>query len=183
MSERIGALKIAFVGTSCVGKTTLVEEYTKRGIPGLVITDEAARDYFTRNPAVADRFSMGVQGKIQALALRNEQIAHKSGASRIICDRSVLDAVAYVRSQGDVHGSRQLLERVRFWIPTYQNLLLLDPADIPYRVDSIRQEGEETRQRFHLAFLGLFQEGGINYELLSGTLVQRISRVNQLLKL
>lgn len=183
MSERVEILKVAFVGTSCVGKTTLVEEYRKRGIPGLLITDEAARDYFTRNPTVVDRFSVGVQSEIQALVLRNEQIAYKSGASRIICDRSVLDAVAYVRSQGDIKGSRQLLERIKFWIPTYENLLLLDPADIPYQIDSIRQESEEVRQKFHQVFLELFQEEGISYELLSGTLVQRISRVNQFLKL
>lgn len=183
MSERTDILKIAFVGTSCVGKTTLIEEYRKRKLPGLAIVEEASSEFFIKYPYIVGRFSAITQGEIQSLALRNEQAAQSSRATRIICDRSVLDAVAYVRSQGDIKGSKRLLEKIRFWVPTYHSLLLLDPAGIPYKTNSVRQEDEEAREKFHQAFLEMFKETDIPYELLSGTTEQRVSRVDQLLKL
>lgn len=181
--EQAKPLKVAFVGTSCIGKTTLADAYRARNIPGLVIVDEAARTYFTNNPQVQSRFSVAAQGNVQELALMNEQRAHRSGASRIISDRSVLDAVAYVRSQGDLEGSDLLLDAVRFWLPTYSGIFLLDPADIPYKVDSVRQEDEVTRDAFHQAFIHLFREEGIPYELLSGSVSARMRHVDQVLKL
>jgi len=180
VKERI---KIAFVGTSCVGKTTLIEAYIGRKVPGLVVVNEAAREYFIRNPHVTDRFAVQAQGEVQALALKNEQSAHDSEATKIVCDRSVLDAVAYVRSQGDIAGSRQLLERVRLWVQTYHRFLLLNPVDVPYQTDSVRQEGEEVRLGFHRAFLEMFDDAGIQYELLSGTLEERVKRTDRLLEL
>lgn len=183
MREKEGPIKVAFVGTSCVGKTTLVESYRQGGIPRLAVVKEAARDYFTRNPQVKNRFSLAAQGNVQALALSNERQAHELGATRIVCDRSVLDAVAYVRSQGDFEGSRELLDRVKLWLPTYHYLYLLNPADIPYRPDNVRSEDEETRWGFHLAFIGMFEETGIPYELLSGSLDKRLRRVDKSLQL
>ncbi|TSC88717.1 MAG: Uncharacterized protein G01um10145_743 [Microgenomates group bacterium Gr01-1014_5] len=179
----IERLKVAFVGTSCTGKTTLVDNYRGRNVPGLVIVEEAAREYFTKNPEIRDRFSINAQGEVQALALKNEQSAHDSGATKIVCDRSVLDAVAYVRSQGDIRGSRRLLDRVRYWVSTYNKLLLVNPADVPYQTDSVRQEDEQVRLGFHKAFLEMFDDAGIQYELLSGTLKQRVKRTDQLLQL
>lgn len=171
--------KIAFVGTSCVGKTTLID--TLRNNPNVAIVEEAARIFFTQNPQIVERFSAHTQGQVQALALKNEQIAHKSGASIIVCDRSVIDAVVYVRSQGDKKGAEELLDRVKFWLPTYNKFLLLDPSDIPYTKDDIRQESEEVRQGFHNAFLEFFKDTDIPYELLSGTIGKRTKRINQII--
>lgn len=179
MKEHLEPIKIALVGTSCIGKTTLIDHY--RNDQNVVIVEEAARIFFTQNPHIEDRFSVDAQGQVQALALRNEQDAHQSGASVILCDRSVIDAVVYVRSQGDTKGSEELLKRVEFWLPTYHKFLLLDPADVPYETDDVRQEREEVRQGFHSAFLEFFQDAGIPYELLSGTIEKRITRVNQII--
>lgn len=179
MKEQFEPRKIAFVGTSCTGKTTLIHAY--RNDPDVVIVEEAARIFFTQNSQIKDRFSSDTQGKVQALALKNEQDAHQSGASIILCDRSVIDAVVYVSSQGDTQGAGELLKRVEFWLPTYHKFLLLDPANVPYETDDIRQETPETRQKFHDAFLEFFKETGIPYELLSGTIEERMTRVNQII--
>ena len=113
--------------------------------------------------------------------LAREQEAHKSGAKIIFCDRSVIDAVVYVKSTGNIKGANELLERVKFWLPTYHKFFLLDPAGISYEKDEVRQEDEDTRQAFHNAFLEFFKESQIPFELLSGTLKERIKRIDKML--
>lgn len=176
--------KIAFVGTSCVGKTTIIDHFKKRfsGNPSVKFVEEAARIFFRQNPQIKDRFSVDAQGQIQTLALKSEEDAHQSGASVILCDRSVIDAVVYVRSQGDTKGGEELLKRVEFWLPTYHKFLLLDPTDIPYETDDIRKEAPETRQKFHDAFLEFFQETRIAYELVNGTEKERIRKVAEIIE-
>lgn len=118
---------------------------------------------------------------MQALALQQEQKAHETGATIILCDRSVIDAIIYVRAHGDRAGATELLDRVKFWLPTYKIFLLLNPADVPYQTDDVRKEDEQRRQDFHTAYLEFFEESGIPYKLLSGTLDQRITRVDEIL--
>ncbi len=183
MSERESPVKVAFVGTSCVGKTTLLEEFGRRltDNPGAMIVPEAARIFFTANPNITARFGKEAQGQVQSLALQQEQDAHNIGARVILCDRSVIDAVVYVRAHGDKEGAAELLDRVSFWLPTYNKFLLLDPADVPYKTDEVRQEDEQVRQGFHNAYLEFFEESKIPYELLSGNLEERIARVDQII--
>src|SRR3990167_2895985 len=136
-------IKIAFVGTSSVGKTSLLWEYKKRmkNNPSVAFVHEAARDFFENNPTVKKRFAKDAQEKIQSLMLKREKKAHGSGAKIILCDRSVIDAVVYVRSTED----------------------------------------KEVRQTFHKAFLEFFQELKIPYELLSGTIEERMAKVDKLI--
>lgn len=182
MVEKETPVKLAFVGTSCIGKTTLLEEYGRRlnGRTDAVIVPEAARVFFTDNPSITEKFAKEAQRQVQSLALQQEQEVHNAGARLILCDRSVIDAVVYVRAHGDTEGAAKLLDRVSFWIPTYNKFLLLNPADVLYKTDDVRQEDEYVRQSFHEAYLEFFQESGIPYELLSGTLEERIARVDEL---
>lgn len=183
MPGRKRQMKIAFIGTSCVGKTTLLERYreTFKNDPGVVCVAEAARMFFA-NHTVSDRFSVETQGKIQLLALRNEQEAYATGAHLLFCDRSVLDAVVYVRACGDKLGANKLFERVQTWTSTYSKLLLLDPVGIDYVTDGIRQEDLDTRQQFHDAFIHFFQETSLPYELLNGTFQERCRRIDEILE-
>lgn len=174
--------KFAYVGTTCTGKTTLLERSSWLNGGDVLLVTEAAREYFSARPNVTDRFSVETQGEIQALIRAKEQRAHTRAqrlghAVALICDRSVLDAPAYVHSQGDKRGAAELLDRVQLWTPTYTTIFLLDPADVPYEVDDIRNETEETRRFFHEAFVDFFGENGIPYELLSGTVEERLATV------
>jgi nicotinamide riboside kinase len=182
MPEKITPHKIAFVGTSCIGKTALLEVFSQRRAetPTIAIIPEAARDFFLAT-TVEDRFSADTQGRIQALALQREQEAHSNGADIILCDRSVIDAVVYTEAHGDPEGAVALLERVEFWLPTYNSFLLLDPADIPYQTDDVRTESAAKRQEFHEAFLVFFKKTGIPYQLLSGTIDERVATIEALL--
>lgn len=180
---RKNKIKVAFVGTSSVGKTSLLWEYKKRmkNNPSVAFVHEVARDFFKDNPTVKKRFAKDAQEKIQTLMLKREKKAHVSGAKIILCDRSVIDAVVYVRSTGDIEGANELLEKVRFWLPTYHKFFLLDPADVLYEKDDVRQEDEKVRQAFHNAFLEFFKESQIPYELLSGNIKERSAGVDKVL--
>jgi nicotinamide riboside kinase len=171
--------KIAFVGTSCIGKTALLEYYQQRyeNDARVAFAEEAARLFFSTHQ-VGDRFSEETQGRVQDLALHLEREAQASGAARLYCDRSVLDAPAYVRALGDVEGSQRLLARVMSWLPSYDALILLDPADIPYATDEIRTESATTREQFHNGFLELFEHAGIIYHLVGGTIPDRVEQID-----
>jgi nicotinamide riboside kinase len=176
--------KFAYVGTSCIGKTTLLERSLSLNNGNVLLVGEVAREYFASHPHVTDRFSAETQGEVQALALAKEKKTHTqarlmSRAVALLCDRSVLDAPAYVYSQKDMNGAQVLLDRVSSWVPTYSTIFLLDPADIPYVADDIRDESEATRQLFHEAFLDFFNKNGIPYELLSGSIDERLNIVSR----
>jgi nicotinamide riboside kinase len=184
MQEREVVKKIALIGTSSVGKTETFESYRNRfgNDPRVTFVEEAARRYFKDHPEIVDRFAKEPQGEIQKLALSDEQEAHGSDAKIIFCDRSVIDAVAYVRAHGNKNGSEELFERVAFWLPTYDKFLLLDPSDVPFVNDEERKEKEEERNNIHSAFLELFSEKQIPYELLSGTREERYRRIDEILE-
>lgn len=174
--------KMAFVGTSCVGKSTLLEACREQLGPQTVIVEEAARELFTAHPEITERFAVEAQEQVQDLALQKEVTAHKRaeglGRAVILCDRSVLDAPVYVYSQGDELGAEKLLDKVRLWLPSYNKIWLLDPTDVPYTTDAIRDEDESTRQLFHDAFLDFFTRHKIPFDLLSGSVGARISQVS-----
>lgn len=183
MTGHEASRKIALVGTSCVGKTSILESYHKRfgDDHTIAIVEEAAREYFIQNPEIPiiERFGFEPQSAIQDLAKRKEQEAHDSGAKSILTDRSVTDAAAYVLGHGDREGSKRLISRVKFWLPTYHIIFLLDPDGVPYAQDETRQEALDVRLKNHEAFLELYEDEGIRFELLSGTLDQRIKRVDE----
>lgn len=179
--------KIALIGTSCVGKSTIIKHYqeTQRNNPKVAIIHEAARQYFLLNRTLSEeeRFRVPPQREIQKLAQHNEIAAVKAGAEILVCDRSVIDAVVYVRGNGDRKGSEQLLKRVKSWIPTYNKMVLLDPVGVSYLTDNVRQEPFEVRQKNHEIFLEVLEETGVPYELVGGSLNERIKRIDTILGL
>ena len=170
--------KFALVGAACVGKTTLLNDLREASSqrPDVVFLDEVARDFFQQNPTdPSEVFSLGIQSRLQDLILEREQQAHALKPTFIICDRSVLDSPVHLKAMGDEEGANKLLERVHFWLPTYNCFFLLDPKDILYEQDKIRRESEETRNSIHQAFIDFFQQhGSIPFRVLSGSLEERL---------
>lgn len=178
------ANKIAFVGTACAGKTTLLEDLRTEyeNDPGVAFVEEAARKFFEDNPVPIElRFVLDTQFSLLELIMANEITAEEGGAHTIICDRSVIDAPAYVSAGGDQSGSQKMYEKVRDWLPTYTKFYLLDPDDVPYVNDDVRIETLEVRQQIHEAYLGFFALHDIGYELLSGNQEQRLEIVKAML--
>ena len=128
--------KFALVGTSCVGKSTLLialEKKLQKQFPSknIAIVPEAARSYFSKHKTNTP-FGFSPQSEIQSLAKRTEESVQKDNPDIILCDRSVIDSPAYVSTVGDTKGAQRLLNNIIDWLPTYSHIFLLDPKDVPY---------------------------------------------------
>ncbi|HMH31226.1 MAG TPA: ATP-binding protein [Methylomirabilota bacterium] len=179
-------VKIAFVGGPSAGKTTLFNALEQKYAENqdIAFLDEVARQFFSENIiAPEDRSKAEVQARIQDQILSKEQQALEANPKIIICDRSVIDSVVYAESRKLNKLSNELLERIKFWIPTYTTIYLLDINDVAHAKDDIRYEDSALRQKIHQAYLDFFARNNIKYELLSGTLYERIAKVNQAIKL
>lgn len=173
--------KYAVVGTSCSGKTALINLLgieIKKAYPEkkINIVPEAARIYFKRN-LVRNPFSYSHQSKIQELALKQEMDARSGNASLILCDRSVIDSVVYVKTMGNKKGSTKLLNRIKKWLSTYTHFFILDPKDVSYIADDIRKENKDLREKFHAQFIDFFSCSNIPHSFISGTIEERIVKV------
>lgn len=171
--------KFALIGTSSVGKTTLLKKLEKKltaSKKSIVFVQEAARYYFERKN-VRKPFSSKNQSNIQKLAKRFEKKAHKENPDIIICDRSVLDAVAYVRTFDKTDEWKKLLEKVSDWLKTYDHFFLLDPEGVSYKTDKIRKEEKKIRSAFHKSFVELLSELKLPYTLISGDKKERVEKM------
>ena len=169
--------KFALIGTSCIGKTTLLRELEfilSQQLGKKVITvPEASRDYFQKRK-VRKPFSYFNQRNIQNLARKLEEEAEKKNPDIILCDRSVLDAVAYVNAVGGEVEARRLWQKEKNWLTTYVHFFLLDPEGIPYQTDAIRRERSETREAFHQSFVAILGKVNLPFTLVSGRKDQRL---------
>lgn len=172
--------KIALVGTACVGKTSILEILHRKykNTLGFGFIEETPRAFFTEHPNITNRFSFEVQTKILNLVLAYEAKAEKR-ANVILCDRSIIDPIVYMRVLGDKAIAAELLEKVAPHLNNYQKVFLLDPAGVPYQTDTIRNEAEETRQQLHAGFVEFLKERVIPYTLLSGSLHERLNIVER----
>ena len=169
--------KIALIGTSCVGKTSVANQI-KKTLGEDKILNEGAREYFERFKPT-NRFTLDHQQKIQDFVIDKEK--RHSNNDILICDRSIICPIIYTRTNGDVTGSEFLYKRVIDWIPTYTNLLLLDPYEVPYKKDSVRNEQNSFRMKVHDEYIAFLQEKDIQYTLIKGSLAERIKKVRDLI--
>lgn len=171
-------VKIALVGSLSVGKTTILnilrKKYKERR--EIIFVDEVAREYFQKY-GMRERFSIKAQSKIQELILKREQKIHDQKPSIIICDRSVIDSVVYLKSYGDKKSSEVLLERIRLWLPTYSHFFLLSPSGWPYSKDEIRTEDQKKRRKVHLHYVHFFKKNSLPVKMLTGGLAKRLAEI------
>lgn len=170
--------KYALIGTSCVGKTTLVialAKTLKKELPGIgvEIVEEAGRIYFTHNPT-NEPFTYLHQRQVQTLQKLLEQIAYFKNPHIILTDRSVLDAVAYLKTMGANGHAKNLLIKEKEWLGSYNYFFLLDPKGVPYKTDNIRTEKKSTREAFHKTFTQILAKLKLPHQLISGTEQKRV---------
>lgn len=170
--------KIALIGTSCVGKTSILE-ILKEKFPEHVFINEAAREYF-RSKRLSNRFSFSDQKNIQDLVIEKEKIME--GDMRI-CDRSVICPIIYTITAGDVKGGNLLHSRIKSWIKTYTEFLLLDPLGIPFENDEIRNEDIGFRMKVHNEYVAFLKKNNIQYTLINGSWKERVEKIETIIKL
>lgn len=168
--------KIALIGTSCVGKTSVANEM-KKIFGEERILEEGAREYFERFKP-NERFTLEHQKEIQDFVISKEKRLLTQDI--LICDRSIICPIIYTRANGDKKGSEFLYQRVIDWIRTYKKLFLLDPHEVPYQKDSVRNEALSFRMKVHDEYVTFLREKDIQYTLIKGSLKNRVSQIEKI---
>jgi len=135
-------LKIAFIGTHGVGKTTLCYDLAAR-LKRLDYTVELVKEVARTCPLPINRdTTLDAQSWILHTQIA-EELAAQSGHETVVCDRSVLDNYAYL-----VHrlGRRPELDPlVASWLSTYSGLIKI-PLWRPPRYDGVRDVGRDFQE-------------------------------------
>jgi len=168
--------KSALIGTSCVGKTSVANEM-KKIFGEERILEEGAREYFERFKP-NERFTLEHQKEIQDFVISKEKRLLTQDI--LICDRSIICPIIYTRANGDKKGSEFLYQRVIDWIRTYKKLFLLDPHEVPYQKDSVRNEALSFRMKVHDEYVAFLREKDIQYTLIKGSLKNRVSQIEKI---
>lgn len=127
--------KFLFTGTFDSGKTTLASEF--EADPGVCVVREVARDLLRSNPDLASDLMFNALSFAEQI--RREKEAEASKPSLIICDRGVLDILAYAT----VFGNPIAPEWIDAMRGRYSKTFYFNRVDIPFIPSS--QEEEELR--------------------------------------
>ncbi len=172
--------KIALVGASCTGKTTLFEALRTHYAdhPQIAFAEEAARKYFSEHITPDHlRRTVKVQWGIMQAVMANEAAATKPNTELLICDRSLLDAHVFTYTGIDKKGAEALFQKVLPQMASYTKFYILNPADVPYKTDGIRLESEAVRMQIHANFMKAFEKYQLNFELISGTIQEKLQKI------
>jgi GTPase SAR1 family protein len=151
-------MKIAFIGTHGVGKTTLCYDLASRLKRQDRIVD------LVQEVARACPLPINRDTTLQAQAwILHSQIAHEIAATAqngiVICDRSALDNYAYL-----VHQAGRQLEYdalVRQWVTTYDHLFKVPIIDPP-TFDGKRDVSQAFQRDIDLGIDALAEEFGVD---------------------
>jgi thymidylate kinase len=134
-------MKIAFIGTHGVGKTTLCFDLAAR-LKKRDLRVEMVREVARQCPLPINReSSVPAQSWIFHTQLA-EEIAAEAKSDFVICDRSVIDNYCYLLQTGRV---AELEPLARWWLPTYDFLIKVPIVAAP-RFDGVRDTGLEFQK-------------------------------------
>lgn len=155
--------KFLFTGTFDSGKTTLASEF--EADPAICVVREVARDLLRSNPDLA---SAPMFNRLNfAEQIRREEESEKNKPSLIICDRGVLDILAYAT----VFGNPIDQEWIDAMRGRYNKTFYFNKADIPFIPSS--QEEEELRNEVDFALQMWISRLGIPVVGIEGTVGER----------
>jgi nicotinamide riboside kinase len=156
-------MKVAFIGTHGVGKTTLCYDLAsllKRQNVNVDMVKEVAR----LSPLPINRkTSLEAQTWILMTQVA-EEIRSSSQHQVVVCDRSVLDNYAYLAL---ACGRQKPIERfVDHWMKTYDLLFKVPISAAPVSADGVRDTDTFFMRSIDQLVDRLLQEKGIPHELL-----------------
>ena len=184
-------LKIAFIGSHGVGKTTLCSSVHARlkqkNIASFMI-DEIASD-LPKGFEINEKTDFESQFYILLKQMERELIYTRKHYRVLCCDRSVLDSLAYS------HNAMQTLKKIKFheiafmenfvkyWVKTYDNLFLLEAFDDIIEDDNYRSTDIEFRDKIHEIILSYIEKMKIKRKVhnISGTIEERTQKVMDIL--
>lgn len=129
-------LKIALIGTSCAGKTTLVHEILSKLKRYSVLAEGVLSQdrKFTFDRTVLETDINAQYWMVLNIAAKESELLAHTDCDVVVSDRSVLDMYAYLVYQ---YGEDNAVSRfVQDWVLTYDRLYLLQP--LAYQNDGTR---------------------------------------------
>ena len=167
---------ISISGVSCTGKDTILNELQKQGYP--VITPSAsnmASGFKFPTMEAKDRyiFDVGHRQLVEA-----QHISESTGKV-VFLNRSQFDnwTFRYIYG-GDLSYEYLFLQDIR--IPDFT--WILDPHEVQFVGNGIRPEDLGKRQAWHELMLEKACEQKIEFDVLSGTVEQRLAKIEAQLK-
>jgi thymidylate kinase len=153
-------MKIAFIGTHGIGKTTLTYELCTR-LKKLDMDVGFIEELARRCPfPINEGTSLEAQTWILTMTITKE-IEHTKVYQHIICDRSVLDNYAYLYNKfGHV---RELYELIKYWVRTYDLLIKVPINELYLRPDGVRSIDRSFQQAIDGRIDELLQDTAIPF--------------------
>lgn len=156
------SMKVAFIGSHGVGKTTLCFDLAAR-LKRLDLSVEIVKEVARRCPLPLNRATtLAAQQWILHQQIADELVATDSFEA-VVCDRSVLDNYAYLVAR---LGPRDELEpMVADWVRSYDALFKVPILQAP-RFDGTRDLSEEFQVEIDQRIDQLLVRFGVRYERL-----------------
>lgn len=149
-------MKVAFIGSHGVGKTTLCFELAAK-LKKRDVTVELVREVASFCPLPINReASLSSQAWILHTQIA-EELAAQGKAEFVVCDRGVVDNYCYLVQTG--HDS-QLEQLARYWVKTYGAMFKV-PIVGALRFDGVRDMDEAFQRAIDETLDRLLEEWGI----------------------
>lgn len=169
-------VKIVFLGAMSTGKTTITEALAKRY--NTTFADEYGRHYWTEHQ-VDRRINIEAFNTIAVEHIKCENEAIKDANKYFFVDTNAITTYMYSL---DYHGKApSLLTKIAEENATRYNVFFLCDDDIPYD-DTWDRSGDAKRHVFQKQIIDDLNRRGITYTVLSGSLEERILKVETVLK-
>ena len=153
-------MKIAFIGTHGVGKTTLCYDLAA-ALKRRDLTVELVREVARECPLPINR---DTTVKAQAWILHTQiawELQAEAKAEVVVCDRAVLDNYCYLRRAAPGEPHVKVLEGlVRAWLPTYDALFRVPIVGDP-RFDGVRDTDLAFQHDIDDLLLSTLEEWGV----------------------
>jgi NadR type nicotinamide-nucleotide adenylyltransferase len=158
-------LKVAILGAESSGKSTLAAALAAHY--GTVWVPEYLREFVDTEGRVPREEDQIVIARTQ---LEREQAAAARAARFLFCDTTPLMTALYSRWYwGRVDAQLAPIERRHDY-----DFTLVTAPDSPWEADGLQRESEAVRQTIHQQVLQVLAERGITYQLVTGSLPQRM---------
>lgn len=168
-------IKVVFLGAMSTGKSTITEALAKRY--HTTFASEYGRDYWQENQ-IDRRISFTAFDEIALGHIRREEDAFLSADRYCFVDTNAITTYQFAV---DYHGKApELLTRLAWENSGRYDLFFLCEDDIPYD-DTWDRSGDQKRHVFHKQIIADLKERRIPYISLSGTLEERMRKVEDVL--
>ena len=167
--------KVVFVGAMSTGKSTLTEALAQKY--QTTFAPEYGREYWTTHQ-IDRRIGFEAFDEIALGHLAREEEALLQANRYLFVDTNAITTYLYAL---DYHGKAPaLLTQIALENASRYDLFFLCDADIPYE-DTWDRSGDQKRQVFQKQVIADLQERRIPYITLSGSLEQRMAKVEAVL--